>query len=78
MISDLKYTFRNHQQSYNFGCSLEKRNGTVGLNKTKMSLLKYADSINIKNYTHMYLYCITVYVEDYLKKIKITKAQSIA
>ena len=31
-----------------------------------------------KNHTHMYLYCITVYVEDYWEKIKITEAQRIA
>ena len=34
--------------------------------------------MNIKNYTHMYLYCITGDLDDNLKKIKIMKAQSIA
>ena len=31
MIADLKCTFRNHQKSYNFGCSLKKMDGTGGL-----------------------------------------------
>ena len=31
MIADLQCTSRNHQQSYNFGCSLKKMDGTGGL-----------------------------------------------